>query len=85
VDTTIGSGVRNVTQPIGASQQVDFENLTRDGTNPRPINTNAGPGQLSILPDGTKVIMRPSSTSTGRPTIEVQRPAGGTALEIRYL
>lgn len=85
-DSTIGTGVRTVTQPDGSSIEDDFEQFVEEGngTSPNPIETPYGPGEMTILPDGTKVIARPGSKTTGLPTIEIQRPAGGKALEIRY-
>jgi len=83
-DTTEGTGTRNITQPADSSMTNDFDQLTADGTPPKPINTSFGPGEMSILPDGTRVISRPNSTTTGFPTIEIQRPDGRTVLEIRY-
>lgn len=70
--------------PPGTNQQVDFDKLTEQGTSPKTINTQFGPGLVSILPDGTKVVSRPSSSSTGEPTIEIQKPNGKTVIEIRY-
>lgn len=83
-ETTTGSGVRNITQPTGESMDDDFDQLTEGGTPPKTINTSFGPGQISVMPDGTKVIARPSSSTTGQPTIEIQRPDGKTVVEIRY-
>lgn len=83
-NTTIGSGIKNATQPPGTSIADDFAKITANAVSTKSINTLSGPGLLAILPDGTTVVVRPYSATTGYPTIQVNRPGGGTALEIRY-
>ncbi len=79
------SGTTNVVSYPGASSESDFDHVTQ-GSDKKPIQTAYGPGQVAILPDGSRVIYRPGSRSYGptTPTIEVQRPDGKTVVEIRY-
>lgn len=68
-----------MTQPSWISRQEDFDYLTQGG---RVIPPNASGVQVGILPDGTRIVSRPSST--GPMTIAVQRPDGRTVVEVRY-
>ncbi|GKT02416.1 hypothetical protein AVKW3434_23525 [Acidovorax sp. SUPP3434] len=77
------SGTRNIVSSPGSSMESDFDYLPIDGDAKR-INARYGPGKMALLPDGTRIVYRPGSLSTGDRTIEVQRPDGKTFVEIRY-
>lgn len=78
-DTTTGSGVRNYTQVTGRSRMADYAWLT---ANPKRVIKNDADLKITELQDGTKVILR--NSSTGPKTIEIQKPSGGKVMEIRY-
>ncbi|WP_116137857.1 filamentous hemagglutinin N-terminal domain-containing protein [Trinickia diaoshuihuensis] len=84
-DTTTGSGTKNFTMPTQSSRQAAFDYLA-EGAEQATIETPKGPIQSATLADGTKVVSRPfsSSMSGNTPTIQIIRPGGGTALEIRF-
>ena len=53
------------------------------------MNTDFGKGDVGILSDGTKVVVRPGSTSNRGATLEFQLEQskafeGGSTYEIRY-
>ena len=80
---TTTSATRNATQPSGTSIDADFDYLSQ-GNPSRVINTQFGPGRVTTLPDGSRIVLRPSSKSTQTPTIDVMRPDGNKVVEIRY-
>ena len=65
----------------------DFNSLPLE--NIKVINTSFGKGYVGILSDGTKVVVRPGSTSNRGATLEFQLEQskafeGGSTYEIRY-
>ena len=58
----------------------DFNSM--QPSNVKPINTRYGSGRVGFLPDGTKVTVRPGS-STGGATLEIKQP-GFREIKIRY-
>ena len=58
----------------GENQAADFEKIAKaSGGQPRPIETQYGPGQVIDLPGGGTASTRPGS-STGPGTIQIDRP-----------
>ena len=90
IETTIGglisgsvpgkkSSSKQFWKPGGkAQQEEDFDGI------PVATEPKGGDVEVKTLPDGTKIIRRPSSS--GYPTIEIDRPAGkpGNHTKIRY-
>ena len=62
----------------------DFNSLPLE--NIKVMNTDFGKGDVGILSDGTKVVVRPGSTSNRGATLEFQirQSKGGVSYEIRY-
>ncbi len=58
----------------------DYNSL--DVKNSHEIETRYGPGLMGILPDGSRVNVRPGSTQ-GDATLEIQKP-NGVKIKIRY-
>jgi len=84
-NTTTGSGTANFTMPASSSIESSFDYLTA-GVDTSMQETPKGVIQTATLPDGTSVVLRPfsSAASGNTPTIQIIRPGGGTALEIRF-
>jgi hypothetical protein len=70
---------RQFSKPGGFNQaNKDFDALVGNA----PVQIRSGSLRTSTLPDGTKVAVRPHSSS-GKPTLEVQSPTGKT-IKVRY-
>lgn len=77
-NSTSGKGVLNYTQDASRSRLSDYKLLTVGGQTVKDTEMF----KMSILQDGTKVILRPSTT--GPKTIEIQKSNGQKVMEIRY-
>ena len=82
------SSTPNFEKPSGNIED-DFEMLTQGAASITPHGSTFGPSKTAILPDGTKITMRPGSTTDSRPTIEIRKPTrpggkGKAVLEVRY-
>ncbi|MCP9496890.1 MAG: hypothetical protein MSG64_20930 [Pyrinomonadaceae bacterium MAG19_C2-C3] len=75
------SSSRQFSKPGGVNQaNRDFDSLTQGAK----VQSRPGGIRTAELGDGTKVIVRPSS-SGGKPTLEVQPPrGGGRPIKVRY-
>ena len=75
------SSSRQFSKPGGINQaNKDFDALTRNSN----VTQRSGSVRTAELKDGTKVNVRPQS-STGKPTIEIQPPKGqGRPIKVRY-
>ena len=79
------SGTKNFKSHGGYNKALeDFNSLPLE--NVTEINTSFGKGDRGTLDDGTKVVVRPGSTSDLGPTLEFQirQSKGGVSYEIRY-
>ena len=79
------SGTKNFKSHGGYNKALeDFNSLPLE--NVTEINTSFGKGYRGTLDDGTKVVVRPGSTSDLGPTLEFQirQSKGGVSYEIRY-
>ena len=79
------SGTKNFKSHGGYNKAIeDFNSLPLE--NVTEINTSFGKGYRGTLEDGTKVVVRPGSTSDLGPTLEFQikQSKGGVSYEIRY-
>lgn len=79
------SGTRNFKSYGGYNKAIeDFNSLHLE--NVKEINTSFGKGYVGTLDDGTKVVVRPGSTSELGATLEFQikQGKGGVSYEIRY-
>ena len=77
--TKSGSIAKNYQSSVGYAKALeDFNSLNLE--NVKEISTVAGPGKVGNLPDGTKVVVRPTSKE-GIPTLEFQFKA---PYKIRY-
>ncbi len=77
--TKSGSIAKNYQSSGGYAKALeDFNSLNLE--NVKEISTVAGPGKVGNLPDGTKVVVRPTSKD-GIPTLEFQFKA---PYKIRY-
>lgn len=77
-NSTSGKGVLNYTQDASRSRLSDYKLLTVGGQTVKDTEMF----KMTILQDGTKVILRPSTT--GPKTIEIQKSNGQKVMEIRY-
>jgi RHS repeat-associated protein len=76
----IGRGT-NYNMPRGGCVKQAFDYISR-GFPVKPISTSYGPGEVSELPDGTKIMWRAGSSS-GDPTIQVDSP-DGSQIKFRF-
>ena len=77
------SSTPNLEKPDGNIKD-DFEKLTQRATSITPHDSTFGPSETAVLPDGTKITMRPGSTTDLRPTIEVIKPNNKPLIKVRY-
>ncbi len=79
-DKTKGK-TKNFDKPGGFDQaNIDFDNLNPENIKDI-IDGKGGKGRTGVLPDGTRINVRPNS-SDGRPTVEIQN--GKKKIKVRY-